>query len=92
MSTARSVGNLGYCQQAQQLLVAFGETIREVARLHEHQSQAVIDGDPDSTRFDDLIHLANQRKHAAKYAYLSHMETHGCSNLTSLVEHATDEE
>jgi hypothetical protein len=86
------VKNLGYCQQAEELLVAFGNTIREVARLHEQQSQAVIDGDPDSTRFDDLIHMANQHKNAAKYTYLSHMEAHGCSNLTSLVEHGNDEE
>jgi hypothetical protein len=92
VSTAHSVSNIAYCQLAQKLLVAFGETIREVARLHEHQSQAVIDGDPDSTRFDDLIHMANERKHAAKYEYLSHMETHGCSNLASLVQHGTDEE
>ena len=92
MSKARSVSNLAYCQHAQDLLVVFGDTIRDVARLHEQQSQAVIDGDPDCTRFDDLIHMANERKHTAKYAYLSHMEIHGCSNLSSLVEHGTDEE
>jgi hypothetical protein len=91
VSTVRLANNLGYCQQAQELLVLFGESIREVARLHEQQSQAVIDGDPDSMRFDDLIHMANERKHIAKYAYLSHMETHGCSNLASLVAHGSDE-
>lgn len=85
------MANLAYCQQAQQLLEAFGETIRELVRLHQEQFQAVIDGDPDSTRFDDLIYMANERKHEAKYAYINHMETHGCSTLRSLVEHGTNE-
>jgi hypothetical protein len=35
----------------------------------------------DSTRFDPLIHMANERKHEAKYAYLHHLETHGCSKF-----------
>jgi hypothetical protein len=43
---------------------------------------AVIRGfDPLSTRIDPLIHMANERKHDAKYAYLHHLETHGCSKL-----------
>ncbi len=71
--------SLIYCQQAKQLLEAFGETIRELTRLHEEQFQALVGGDLDSTRFDDLIHMVNERKHQAKYAYLNHLETHGCS-------------
>jgi hypothetical protein len=68
-----------YCQDAKELLDAFAETIRELGKLHEEQFQAVISGDLDSTRFDNLIHMANERKHEAKYAYLDHLETHGCS-------------
>ena len=68
-----------YCQDAKDLLVAFGLCIQEVLRLHEEQFQAVIAGDSDSARFDDLIHVANQQKLAAKYRYLRHLETHGCS-------------
>jgi hypothetical protein len=68
-----------YCQQARELLEAFGQTIRELVRLHEEQFQALVGGDLDSTRFDDLIHMANERKHEAKYAYIHHLETHGCS-------------
>lgn len=79
VSTERSTTNLVYCQQARELLDAFGEAIRELVRLHEEQFQALVGGDPDSTRFDDLIHMANERKHEAKYAYLYHLETHGCS-------------
>ena len=70
-----------FCQEAKELLEAFGETVRDLVRLHEEQFQAIVAGDPDSARFDDLIHLTNERKHEAKYAYLQHLETHGCSTL-----------
>jgi tRNA splicing endonuclease len=68
-----------FCREAKELLDAFGETVQELIRLHEEQFQSVVSGDLDSTRFDDLIHVANERKHQAKYAYLHHLETHGCS-------------
>ena len=68
-----------FCQEAKEPLDAFGETVQELIRLHEEQFQSVVGGDLDSTRFDDLIHMANERKHEAKYAYLHHLETHGCS-------------
>ena len=73
-----------YCRQAKDLLDAFAEAIRELIRLHEDQFQALVGGDPDSQRFDDLIHMANDRKRKAKYAYMHHLETHGCST-----EHGT---
>ncbi len=73
--------SLIYCQQARELLGALGEAIREVIRLHEEQFQSLVGGDLDSTRFDPLIYMANERKHEAKYAYLHHLETHGCSKL-----------
>lgn len=76
-----SMTSLVYCQEARELLDAFGETVRELTRLHEEQFQAIVGGDLDSTRFDDLIFMANERKHAAKYAYLHHLETHGCSKF-----------
>ena len=68
-----------YCQQAKELLEVFADTIRELIRLHEDQFQALVGGDSDSQRFDDLIHMANERKNEAKYAYVHHLETHGCS-------------
>lgn len=71
--------SLAYCKEAKALLDAFAETIRDLIRLHEDQFQALVAGDSDSQRFDDLIHMANQRKHAAKYAYVHHLETHRCS-------------
>ena len=75
--------SLLYCHEARALLGAFSEAIREVIRLHEEQFQAVIQGDEDSGRFDDLIHIANERKREAKYAYLHHLEVHRCSRLVA---------
>lgn len=79
-SSTHSIGIL-YCQQARDLLDAFSTTIREVITLHEDQFQAVLAGDDDSGRFDDLIHMANERKRDAKYDYLSHLDSHGCSKI-----------
>ncbi len=70
-----------FCQQAKELLDAFGETVRALVVLHEEQFQSIVGGDADSTRFDDLIHMAIERKNRAKYEYLRHLETHGCSTF-----------
>ena len=70
-----------YCQHAKELLGALSEAIRELIKLHEEQFQSLVGGDLDNTRFDPLIHMANERKHEAKYAYIHHLEIHGCSKL-----------
>jgi len=75
--------SLIYCRQAKGLLEAFAGTIHELVRLHEEQFQAVIEGDVDSMRFDALIHMANECKQEAKYAYLHHLEIHCCSKYGS---------
>jgi hypothetical protein len=84
-SSIRSVklpaSGLAYCQRAEELLEALTEAVHELVSLHEQQFQALIGGDLDSTRFDDLIHMANERKHEAKYAYVHHLETHQCSMI-----------
>jgi hypothetical protein len=76
-----SMTSLIYCKQARELLDGLAEAIRELIRLHEEQFQAVVGGDLESMRFDDLIHLANERKREAKYTYLHHLETHRCSTF-----------
>jgi len=49
--------------------------------LHEQQFLAVVGGEVDAHRFDLLIHMANETKQKAKYAYLQHVDNHdGCSN------------
>ena len=69
------------CEEHNRLLDEFGVSIRELLVLHQQQFRAIIDGDGECSRFDLLIHMANEKKHAAKYAYLGHVEAHGCSNF-----------
>jgi hypothetical protein len=73
-----------FCLESRNLLDAFGETVQELLLLHEQQFQATVAGDQDSDRFDLLIHMANEKKHVAKYAYLRHLETHGCSKYDAI--------
>jgi chemotaxis family two-component system response regulator Rcp1 len=68
------------CAQHNQLLDDFGVAVRELLNLHEQQFLAIVDEDSECTRFDLLIHMANEQKQRAKYAYLRHVEAHGCSN------------
>jgi hypothetical protein len=81
-----SMTSLAYCQEARQLLDAFGETVRELTKLHEEQFQSIVGGDLDSARFDDLIFMANEHKHEAKYTYLHHLETHKCSKFDATTD------
>lgn len=71
-------GPLG-CSDHRQLLHEFGAAVQELLRLHEQQFLAIAQGDPESSRFDLLIHMTNEKKQQAKYAYLRHVELHGCS-------------
>lgn len=66
------------CEEHNRLLNGFGVAVRELLQLHEHQFLTIVQGDTDCHRFDLLIHMANERKQLAKYAYLRHVESHGC--------------
>ena len=76
--------SLTYCHHAKVLLDDLSDTIRDLVKLHEEQFHSLVGGDLDSTRFDPLIHMANERKNEAKYAYLQHLETHGCSTYDGI--------
>jgi len=67
------------CQEYRRLLDQFGDAVRELLSLHEQQFLAIAEGDSESNRFDLLIHMANERKSIAKYAYIRHVEEHGCA-------------
>jgi hypothetical protein len=69
------------CTEHNHLLNEFGFAVRELLALHEQQFQAIVEGDGECSRFDLLIHMANERKQATKYAYLRHVEQHGCSKI-----------
>jgi hypothetical protein len=68
-----------HCKTARLLLDAFGEAVQAVLLLHEQQFQSIVAGDSEASRFDLLIHTAVEHKQAAKYAYLNHLDSHGCS-------------
>jgi hypothetical protein len=81
-NSARPVRKSG-CEVHDRLLCELGGAVRELLTLHEQQLQAIMEGDSESSRFDLLIHMANENKYRAKYAYLRHMESHGCSNVNA---------
>jgi hypothetical protein len=69
-----------YCEQRRLLLDVFGSAVQELVKLHEQQFLSVVEGDVTANRFDLLIHDANEKKQNAKYAYMAHLEQHGCSS------------
>jgi hypothetical protein len=71
-----------YCDEKRRLLEEFGCAADELISLHTQQLEAILGGDSDCDRFDLLIHMANERKLQAKYAYLRHVEAHDCFGAT----------
>lgn len=74
------------CQEHYRLLNEFGAAVRELLSLYEDQFHAVIQGDTECNRFDLLIHMATERKQDAKYAYIRHVQSHGCTNVPPLTQ------
>ena len=85
-SLEKTKSNAAVCTEQRGLLDAFGEAVQELLLLHEQQFLAIVAGDLDSHRFDLLIHMANEKKQKMKYAYLEHVDAHGCS-----VDNVTDQ-
>jgi CheY-like chemotaxis protein len=77
------------CEEYRRVLKEFGAAVHEVLRLHEEQLVAIVQGDDDSSRFDLLIHMANEKKQMAKYAYIRHVESHGCAKNNGIDETRT---
>jgi hypothetical protein len=69
---------IGFCEEKNRLLRAFLEAIHELNALQSQQTQAVIDGDQEFSRFDVLLHVAQEKKDTAKYAWIAHVESHHC--------------
>jgi len=77
------------CEENNRLLDEFGSAVQEILKLHEQQFLAIVEGDTECHRFDLLIHMANEKKQWAKYAYLRHLEAHGCSNTNAVKQTRT---
>ena len=69
---------LAFCSETQRLRDDFVTAAHHLNRLLTEQVQAVIAGDEDFARFDVLIHMAQERKEHAKYAWIGHVESHHC--------------
>ena len=68
----------GFCEKKLQLMEEFLAAATDLVTTHNEQVRALIEDDPEFGRFDLLIHDATERKRAAKYAYMAHLEEHGC--------------
>ena len=66
------------CVEKQRLTDAFLSASHELMELQHQQTRAVIEQDPDFSRFDDLMHIAREQKDKAKYALIAHISEHRC--------------
>lgn len=67
------------CEERFGLLAECSAAVRGLIELRQQQFQAIFQGDTEHSRFEVLIHMANEKKQLAKYAYLRHVGPHGCS-------------
>ena len=72
------IPKIGFCREKNRLQNEFLKAIHELSTLQSQQIRAVIEGDEDFARFDVLLHLAQDQKDRAKYAWIAHIEQHGC--------------
>jgi CheY-like chemotaxis protein len=68
------------CDEQSRLRTSLAETVKELLGLHQEEFDAIVQGDAEWARFDLLIHMANEKKQQAKYNFVRHLETHGCSS------------
>jgi hypothetical protein len=76
--TEWNLPKVAFCEVKQQFVDAFIEAVREMNAIENQQIGAVIEDDPDFSRFDLLLHFAQEKKDSAKYAWIAHVESHGC--------------
>lgn len=73
-----SIPRIAFCAERMRLLAEFSDACMDLMKFINEQIDAVIANDPDFDRFDALLHMASERKRAAKYAYIAHLQSHGC--------------
>jgi hypothetical protein len=66
------------CEEKHRLVRDFLDAVHVLTVLQEQQTQAAILDDQDFSRFDLLLHAAQERKDMAKYAWMAHVESHCC--------------
>jgi hypothetical protein len=73
-----NLSSIPFCEEKRRLTEEFLESNHVLMDLQNQQTQAIIDQDPDFSRFDDLIHMAREKKDQAKYAFIAHVDKHHC--------------
>lgn len=66
------------CEEKLRLMEDFMAAATDLVAAHNDQMKALLEDDPEFSRFDVLIHLASERKRTAKYNYMVHVEKHRC--------------
>jgi hypothetical protein len=79
-SSPDSSPDLGFCEEKHRLLDNLLAAIRALTDIQEEQTRAVISGDSEFSRFEELLHMAQMRKDNAKYAWIAHVEMHRCGD------------
>jgi hypothetical protein len=82
--TQNQSSEIAYCEERHRLLDQLTEIVVDLVLLHERQVTALIEGDTEFNRFDQRIHIAAEKKLRAKYAYIGHVEAHGCCATKAL--------
>jgi hypothetical protein len=77
-SPKNDLGTAPICEEKRRLIEVFLASNHVLMDLQNQQVQAVIDQDPEFSRFDDLIHMAREKKDHAKYALMAHVDKHHC--------------
>jgi hypothetical protein len=67
-----------FCEAKHRLIRDFTAASHELMEIQHQQMLAVIEQDSDFARFDDLIHMAREKKDSAKYALIAHVDEHHC--------------
>jgi len=83
-SAALSASKGSVCEDYRRLLDDFANAAKEVLHQHAEQLNAILEGDIECSRFDLLIHMANERKQEAKYKFIYHVQEHGCSESNGI--------
>ena len=90
LSSGISGVEAGVCAEKRRLMGAFLDAIHSLATVQNAQMDAVLKGDSNFCDFEDLIYEAREKKDLAKYAYLSHVQEHGCHDgARTYVPHAS---
>jgi hypothetical protein len=85
---AVQVPAIPFCWEKKYLLDAFVKAIHEVSAAQSAQLAAVARGCSSFCDYEEWINFAREKKDLAKYAYLAHVQEHGCHEGTQ--DHAVN--